>query len=272
MNKSVVIMSVYKNDKLEHVKECLESLYNQTYKDFDIFLQCDGVISQDLFKHLENEFKNRKISYLGVREVNKGLAYSLNELIKIGLEKDYEYFFRMDADDICNLERFERQIDFMENNKNIDICGTYIEEFGDGIKYNKIVKYPLTHEEMFNFFKKRVPMAHPTVCFRKSFFEKAGLYPETNHISNEDTLMWMKGFKNNCVFANLTYIGVKMRVSNAFFNRRNSYKKVLMDFKNRLEVIKTLEYGIDSYFYAMGITIVNLLPPKIKKYAYKLLR
>jgi hypothetical protein len=160
----------------------------------------------------------------------------------------------------------------MENNRDIDVCGTFIEEFGDGIDYKKIVKYPLTHQKMFEFFKARVPIAHVSACFRDTYFKKAGFYPENGHITNEDTLMWLKGFKNGCKFANIDYIGVKVRVSKNFFNRRRNLKKVWYDFKNRIEVVKELNYGYKGYILAIGMLIINILPPGLKKLAYKILR
>jgi len=269
--KCCVIMSVYKNDKYEFVKECLKSLYDQSVK-ADIFIKIDGEIDKKLEEFLITETNKGNIKYLSKRKENKGLATSLNELITFGLDENYEYFFRMDADDICNQYRFEKQLEFMEKNQNIDICGTFIEEFGDGIDYEKIVKYPLTNQEMKNFFKKRVPLAHVSVCFRKTFFEKAGLYPERGHITNEDTLMWLKGFKKGCKFANIDYIGVRVRVSKDFFNRRRSLKKVWYDFENRLVVNRELDYGFEAYLYAIVMLIINLLPPFLKKIAYKVLR
>jgi len=265
--KYCVIMSIYKNDKLENVKEALDSLYNQTLK-ADIFIKIDGNVDKDLESFLKNQYQIGRIKYLDKIKENKGLAVSLNELIKEVLNRNYKYIFRMDADDISNVDRFKKQIEFMERNRDIDICGTFIEEFGEGVEYKKIVKYPLTHQKMFDFFKKRVPLAHVSVCFRRSFFEKAGLYPESGHITNEDTLMWLKGFKNGCKFANIDYIGVKVRVSRDFFNRRRSLKKVWYDFKNRLLVNRELDYGFEAYFYAVGMLFINLLPPSLKKLAY----
>lgn len=266
-----MILSVYKKDKLQYVQDALESLYSQTVK-ADVFIKIDGPIDKKLEDYLLKEYRKGNIAYLSKRKENRGLATSLNELIEVALKRKYEYIFRMDADDICLAERFQKQIKFMETNKDVDICGTYIEEFGDGVEYKKLVKYPLTHETMFEFFKKRVPLAHVSVCFRKSFFEKAGLYPESGHISNEDTLMWLKGFENRCRFANIDYVGVKVRVSRDFFERRAGVRKVLYDFKNRLEVIRKLHYGYDAYFYAFGMMGINLLPTQLKKFTYKYLR
>jgi glycosyltransferase involved in cell wall biosynthesis len=272
MSKVLVVMSVYKNDKLEDFKEALESIYNQTYKDFDIAIQEDGEVSRELDAYLEKQLDEKKIIHLGRREQNKGFDYSLNELIDIGLKKGYTYFVRMDADDISRPERVKKQIDFLETNKNIDIVGTYIEEFGDGIEYNKVVKYPLTHNDMFKFFQKRVPVAHVSVVFRDSFFKKAGFYPTSGHINNGDTLMWLQGFKNGCQFANLDFVGVRVRVNSGFFGRRTGLDKAMSDFKDRLKVIKSLNYPRKAYLYAFATFIVNLLPPILKKLAYQYAR
>jgi hypothetical protein len=178
----------------------------------------------------------------------------------------------MDADDICMPRRIERQLAFMEKNLDADVCGTYIEEFGDGINYSKVVKYPLTHGKMLIFFKKRVPIAHVSSFFRISYFEKAGLYRVNGHFNNGDTLMWMDGFTSGCRFANIDYVGVKVRVSQDFFGRRGGWKKTVADFKNRLTVNKKLNFGPMAYLYAFAVAFVNMMPPVMKKYAYKHLR
>ncbi len=269
--KRCVIMSIYKNDKLSYLQRALESLYTQSLPG-DIFVKIDGNIEPKVERFLIEERRKGRITYLNKGATNLGLAVSLNELIQEGIKRGYEYFLRMDADDIANPLRFEKQITFMETHKDIDICGTFIKEIGDGIDYEKIVQYPLTHEEMFLFFKKRPPLAHVSVCFRRSFFEKAGLYPEDGHILNEDTLMWLQGFAKGCKFANIDYLGVNVRVSRDFFRRRGDLKKIWSDFVNRLEVTRKLGYGWDSYFYALAIMGVNLLPPFLKKFAYTYLR
>jgi glycosyltransferase involved in cell wall biosynthesis len=272
MNQTAVLLSVYKNDKLKDFKLALDSLYRQTITNFDIFVQKDGPVDNSINSYLINELNTNKIKYLGERNENKGFDYSLNELINKALIEKYEYIVRMDADDISTPERLEKQLDFMNHNSDIDVCGTYIEEFGDGIVYNKLVKYPLNHKDMMSFFKKRVPIAHVSAFFRRSYFAKAGLYEVSGHFNNGDTLMWMKGFATGCRFANLDYVGVKVRVSKDFFYRRGGRNKTWSDFKNRITVNKVLQFGFISYFYAVAVAVVNIMPPLIKKYAYKYLR
>jgi glycosyltransferase involved in cell wall biosynthesis len=272
VNQIAVLLTVYINDDLGAFKVALDSLYKQTIESFDIFVQEDGLVDVDIHEHLTQELNVGRIKHLGERVENKGFDYSLNELIDKVLMTEYEYIVRMDADDVSMPERLERQLDFMNENLDIDVCGTYIEEFGDDIEYTKVVTYPLTHNAMLGFFKKRVPIAHVSAFFRRRFFEKAGLYEVDGHFNNGDTLMWMKGFASGCRFANIGFIGVKVRVSQDFFGRRGGWKKTVSDFKNRMTVNKNLHYGFSAYFYAVAVASVNMMPSTLKKYAYKYLR
>jgi len=269
VSKIAIIISVYKNDKLDYVKEALDSLYAQTKK-ADIFIQQDGKISKKLERYLDKELSSRKIEYLGKREENQGLAYSLNELIE-KIESRYEYIARMDADDISVKHRIELQYAFMEKHHECDVVGGYIQEFATDMVYEKVVKYPLRHEEMYCFFAKRVPLAHVSAFFRRDYFKKAGVY-RTTTLSNEDTLLWMDGFNNQCHFSNIDKVLVKVRVSSHFFSRRGGFRKAWSDLKDRLLVIKTLRYNISSYFYAVAIFMVNIAPSKVKVFLYKRLR
>ncbi len=270
MNKIAVIMSVYNNDTLQHVEEALESLYKQKIS-LDVFIQQDGKVEQKVDSYLQGELQKQKIVYVGKRAENRGLAYSLNELLDLILAQDYEYIARMDADDISLPKRFEKQYKFMLENRDVDIVGGYIEEFSSEISYNKVVKYPLSHDEMYKFFAKRVPVAHVTAFFRRSFFEKAGVYPTISK-TNEDTLLWMNGFKAGCRFANIPEVLVRVRVTKDFFTRRGGVEKAWSDFKDRWKVIKTLGYNKSSYVYAIGLFTVSIMPSEIKKFFYKRLR
>jgi len=259
-------MSVYKNDKLEHLQEAIASLHL-----VDIFIHCDGKVPNDIKEYLDTLFEHKQITYLSKSDTNHGLAYALNTLIQQALWQGYKYIARMDSDDISTNDRFKLQYEFLQLHPNIDIVGGYIEEFSNDFEYNKIVQYPLTHDKMFEFFKKRVPLAHVSVMYRDSYFQKAGLYPTTS-LTNEDTLMWMKGFKNGCLFANIPKVLVKVRIGRDFFGRRGGIQKAWSDFRDRFMVIRVLGYNYTSYIYAVLVFLVNISPKWIKKTLYKNLR
>jgi glycosyltransferase involved in cell wall biosynthesis len=237
----------------------------------DIFIQEDGPVPREIDIFLEKALESGKIAFLGKRKENIGLAGSLNELIAKVRERSYEYIARMDADDISMSDRIEKQMTFLREHAEIDIVGGAIEEFSTQIDYTKIVKYPLEHDAMYALFAKRVPLAHVSVMYRKRFFEKAGYYPVTSP-TNEDTLMWMKGFQSHCRFANIPEVVVRVRVSRSFFERRGGIAKAWSDFKDRIKVIRTLRYNFFSYLYAVLLFGVNIAPSKVKQFLYKRLR
>ena len=262
-------MSVYAGDQLAQLEASLESLCSQTHK-ADIFIQQDGRLLPEVGAYLDQEFDAGRIVYLGKREENRGLAFSLNELLRLVLP-NYHYIVRMDADDISVPDRIAQQYDFMQKHPQVDVTGGAIEEFSDDGSYHKVVRYPQTHEAMYRFFAKRVPLAHVTAFFRKSFFERAGLYPVESP-TNEDTLLWMKGFEGGCRFANIPELVVRVRVSSDFFSRRGGWRKAWSDFKDRVKVIQTLGYNFYSYIYAAGLLLVNISPGFIKRIMYQRLR
>jgi glycosyltransferase involved in cell wall biosynthesis len=266
-HKIAVIMSVYKNDKLSFLKLAVESILNQTYKNFDFFIQCDGEINNECRSFLLNISDERV--YLKERNENKGLAISLNELLKkYILFKNYKYIARMDADDISVLSRFEKQIHFLEQNDEIDCLGTWAIEINEeGEKYFK-KKMPSSHKECYRLFEIRDCLIHPSVMFRKKYFEKSGLYPEDTYFG-EDTLMWAQGFKNGAKFGNLPEYLIKFRVDNDFFKRRRGMKHAKSILSLRKKVILMLNFGPKSIIYAYMYAIVKVLPTRILNVIYK---
>jgi len=260
-----VVLPVYNGTNLV---EAIESILNQTFKDFEFIIVNDGSPdnSLDIIK-LYEKIDGRIII---INRENKGLIYSLNE----GIEKARGTFIaRMDHDDIAMSTRFEEQIKFLENNDDIDVVGTYIEEIDEyGNILREVVKFPNTHEDCIEFFKKRVPFVHPSVMLRRSFFDKTGLYSaEIQH--EEDTLLWYRGFINGCKYANIPIVGLKYRRTNDFYERRANLIKSFQLLRYRVfKINRTMKYGLSSDLYAVLYFILMLSPRIIKKIAYKIFR
>lgn len=264
-----VIMSLYKNDGLDLVKLSVESILNQTYKDFDLYIQYDGAIKLEVNEYLssltDERIKIRK------RTENKGLAQSLNNLLAIVMPIGYEYIARMDADDVSMFNRFEKQIKYFTSHIEIDCLGTWaIEIDSKGNEYFR-KQMPVTHDGCRKLFKKRDCMIHPTVMFRRSYFEKAGLYPEDTYFG-EDTMMWAKGFKAGCRFANLPEYLFKFRLDDNFFQRRRGWKHAKSIFILRRRVNKMLGFGLKEDCYAIMYGIVKMMPTKVLNLIYKKMR
>ena len=269
-NWTCVIMSVYKNDGYEGVRRCLDSLFSQTISDnVDIYVMADGVVSDEIDSLLMSYHDQSRLEYLR-REENIGLAKTLNQLLEYVLPMGYEFIARMDADDECLPYRFEEQVAFLKSHQDVDIVGGYINEVSDGDI--RVVQYPLKHNDMKSIMGKRNCIAHPTVMFRRSYFEKAGLYP-TDNLRDEDTLMWLKGFKSGCQFANIPKVLVNMTVEAAFYKRRAGHDKSKGDYISRKKVIRQLGLPKINYLYAWGrYVLFRYASPRLLSLAYRYIR
>ena len=270
--KLAVIMSLYKSDVLKYVKLAIESILSQTYKDFDFFIQYDGPICPLVDDYLSSLIDERiKIQK---RPNNKGLAQSLNDLLSVVMPKGYEYIARMDADDISLPERFEKQLEYLKVHSEIDMVGGAINEIDEnGVNRGKITKYPLSPTECRAFFAKRNPVAHPTVMFRRSFFEKTGWKYPTDFVRNEDTRLWHEGYKHGCAIANLPDVLLHFRMTDAMFTqRRNGKDFAKSQLQLRKMINKDLKYGFMADVYAYAMYLLMISPSWLLKFAYRALR
>ena len=265
-------MSLYENDKLEYVQSAIDSILSQTYSHFDLYIRCDGPINPNVESFLSNLKDERVRIYR--RKENKGLAQSLNDLLGIIMPLQYEYIARMDADDICELDRFEKQIDYLQKHPDIDAVGGAINEIDEcGNNRGKVVQYPCSAEECRAFFAKRNPVAHPTVMFRRSFFDKAGWAYPTDFVRNEDTRLWHEGYKHGCKIANIPDVVLNFRMTDDMFKkRRNGKEFAKSQLKLRLQIKKDLGYGFMASVYAYSMYLLMISPSWLLKKAYRILR
>jgi len=264
MEQVAFIITVYKNDKVDFFKQAVESIINQNYEleKIHIYLGIDGIITDDIEEFIN---QNQDFFYKVLRnDTNFGLAYTLNRLINI-LE-DEEYIFRMDSDDICKLDRINKQLLFLKKNQRIEIIGGAIEEIDEEENVKMIRTYPKSSLEAKKFIPKASIFAHPTVCFRKSFFNKGFRYSE-HYRFNQDLGLWYEALINDIQISNVDDIVLSLRTSNDFYKRR-SYKRAFGEFSIYWRGIKSL-YGYNyRLLYPLLRLITRLLPPSIVKVIY----
>ncbi len=261
--KIAAIISLYKNDDPHYYREALDSIVNQTigHENIHIYQAIDGEISDELEQVVTDYMR---YFYKVVRITpNRGLANALNRLIRE--LSDEEYVFRMDSDDIARVDRFEKQLSFMKDHPEIGILGMSISEFnetGNAIKRN----YPLTHKELVNTIPKASPVAHPTVCFRKTALDTIEGYPTEYHLC-EDIALWFNAIEKGVLFANLPDIGLDFRVQANFFERR-SMSKAMSEFKVYWNGVKAI-FGVSpKLLFPLFRLISRLVPKPIIKLIY----
>lgn len=272
MTKLAVIQSIYKNDKAEYLIKSVDSILSQTFSNYTYFIGVDGPIGSDL-RNVVDSITDSRIVIIE-HEENKGLASILNDLLEKCKEGDFDFIARMDSDDIATQNRFELQINNLEQNADVDALGGAINEIDeDGNERGKVVCYPCSPKDCRSFFAKRNPIAHPTVMFRRSFFEKAGWQYPTDFVRNEDTRLWHEGYKHGCKIANLPDVVLNFRMTNSMFTqRRNGREFAKSQLELRKLIAKDLGYGMMAYIYAYAMYLLMISPSWILKIAYKFLR
>lgn len=239
MNSFSVCTSVYKNDKPEFVRVALDSmLVHQSVKPDEIVLVQDGPVPEDLSLLLSKyEDKYSDVMHIIRLEKNGGLGNAL----RLGVDNArYDIIARMDSDDICLPDRFEKQLAYLEEHPDCDIVGGQITEFINTPE-NVVGKrdVPCSNKEIYNYMKVRCALNHPTVMFKKEAVLKAGNY--IDWFWNEDYYMWIRMMENGCVFANLPVVLVNMRSGLDQYERRGGLKY----FKS--------EAKLQYYMYSKGI-------------------
>ena len=172
-----------------------------------------------------------------------GLGNALN----IGLRQaTHEIVARMDTDDICVPDRFEKQIRFLKDNPNIAVVGGQIVEFYN--EENNIVskrEVPLSDKQIKTFLKKRNPLNHMTVAFRKDSVLAINGYEELHFL--EDYYLWCRLSQAGAEFANLEEELVFVRTSEDMYRRRGGWAyfqsfRRLEKYKKSVGLINIFEY------------------------------
>ncbi|WP_279145509.1 glycosyltransferase [Photobacterium carnosum] len=261
-----VIMSVYKNDNEAFLVEAIDSILNQSLN-CDLLIYKDGVLPKKL-NDVITYYESHSSVYVFSCDANKGLATGLNKLINYAFEKGYKYIARMDSDDISRPTRIEKQVNFLENNNNIDVLGTSCREFGASFALDE-KHLPKTHEELLNFSITRCPFIHPSVMFRSSVFEKKIRYPE-NTVLTEDMALWFLLLNNGFQFANINEILLDYRLNENTINRRKGFKKAMSEINIRTKNMISLKQVNIKNISLIGARIVfHLMPSSLVKLAYK---
>lgn len=219
--KIATLMAVYHGDDPQALATALESVLDQQFTDeveSRLYLAVDGPVSTDINRVI-SEYE--KYIYRVYRlERNGGLAAALNALIKeLG---DEEFVFRMDADDRSHIRRYQMQLDYLRQHPDIDILGTDIVEVDIENGTRRRVSYCRGPDHALMQLCWRVPVAHPTVCFRRHVLDCIGGYPMSG--TNEDIALWIRCVQKGFRFDNIHRPLLAFTVGPNFWRRRSMGK------------------------------------------------
>lgn len=220
-----VLMPVY-NTKEVYLRASIESVLSQTFTDFEFIIVNDG--STNNAEEVILSYKDSRIKY--VKQENHGIVGTLNN----GWSKaSGKYIARMDSDDIAYPERFAKQIEFLEENPEYSLVGSWAKI----IPSKKIIKLPqdikimdLLADCMF---------IHPSIMFRKADFEKFNLQYETGFEYAEDYCLYANAVKH-LKMTNLQEVLLDYRVYPENSSSKNRDVRIRSSFKVQDLILENL--------------------------------
>ena len=221
-NKITVVMPVYK-EKQEHLKIAIESILNQTWKDFDYIIIMDDPANFELEKLIREYAEEDDRIHLYINEKNFGCPFSKDRGIRLA---DTEYVVIMDADDVAYPPRLEKQLNKMEQ-EHLDVIAGYvrvIDEKGNPL-YN-MDNLPKTHEKIADKLKINNCMPHPAWGLRRNVYLKMNGYTDMQGCEDYDFLI--RAVRNGYKLGMVDEIILDYRLSAQSVSRKNLYRQYLM--------------------------------------------
>ena len=225
-----VIMPTY-NTPEDYLHTAITSIMKQSFTDFELIIIDDGSSNED-YRLCEKYATDDERIKVFVNEKNLGVAGTLNRALTLAKGK---YIARMDSDDISHKDRLKITYEFLEENPDVDIVGTWRINFANG--RGKKTSYTENFDLRANLFFSS-PFTHPTIVFRATSVEKYALQYDEN-IKAEDYDLWFRAAKfPNLKFAVIDKYLLKYRIHEKQVTQRDNKIQVSTD----LIVAKVLDY------------------------------
>lgn len=248
-------MPVY--NAMPFLPEAVESILNQTEQRFILYALDDGS-TDDSAKYL-NSLKNEKVCY--VRLDHSGLVRTLNAGIEL---VDTPFIARMDADDICDVQRFSKQLNYMIENPSCVCVGTsawYLSE--NGKKKGWPVFMPKDHRTIVNSLAtRRSALIHPTIFIRTDVLKRVNGYHETAWPAEDYDLFFRISKEGQLANLNELLYSIRLHsvsiTSSGIHRNQKKYEEIRQKNLNRKKThLSSVTERIDTYavyHYRKGIT------------------
>lgn len=261
-----VAMAVYEKDDPAHFGAAIDSIWNQTRKPDEIVLVVDGPIPATLHAEItaRESIPCLRVIYL---PENRGLGIARDTALAAC---KHDLVALMDADDISCPDRFEKQMRRMEEDPSLSLVGGCIREFiGDVENAVSIRAVCEDDADIKEDLKKRCPINHMTVLFRKSDIEQAGGYREFYY--NEDYDLWVRMCLAGMKFANLPDVLVNVRVGEDMYRRRGGMRYYKSEARLQKQLLDSKLIGHGRY--ALNLTkrfiVQVLLPHRLRGFVFR---
>ena len=258
-----ILQSVYRRDNPDFLFQSLQSITKNTLQPASVILVKDGVLTQELEAVIAGWQSKLPLKVVGY-EKNQGLAHALN----YGLQfVETPLVARMDSDDICFPDRFEKQVLQFEMDENLAVLGAGIEEFynKNEVDFRQIRLYPKQTTKKSASLYKGTPLAHPTVMFRTEVLKKFKYSEKTK--CNEDIELWFRLLDAGYEIRTLQVPVLHFRITDGTFNRR-SLSKAFNEFLIYSRALCRFNGITKKHLYLLMRLVSRFIPKSINKKLY----
>lgn len=184
MTKVSVILPVYNTER--HLDATLRSVLAQTFRDFELIIIDDG--SRDASHSIASEFAGQDGRIRLIRRPNRGLVATLNEGLSLARG---QYIARMDADDRALPQRFERQVERLEQDPELVAIGSQVIAIDQDDRVLGLEVLPLAHDEIEDWhLSGSSAICHPAVMLRAAAVRGVGGYRDLSPVEDYD--LWLR--------------------------------------------------------------------------------
>jgi glycosyltransferase involved in cell wall biosynthesis len=263
-------MSVYNG--MPYLREAVDSILVQTYKNFEFIIVDDASIDGTwmYLRSLKDKQSLRSSRVADLKRIkliknkkNIGLALSLNKALR---QARGDYIARMDADDISYPGRLKNQLDYMERNRSVDLCGSWVTLINDqGEIVGKNTRNPIGDKEIKKLLGVRPTIIHPTFFAKREFFVKTGGYRDEFDGAEEYDLLCRA--KRDFVYANIAKELIYWRLRDTRRSIQMMDKMYKLDIKIKKDKLMRdgiSLYGLYGYLKMLVINFLIPLPIKLK--------
>ena len=256
-----VIMGIY--NCASTLQEALDSLYAQTFQDFEIIL-CEDGSSDNTYQVAEENAQIHKNIVLLKNETNKGLNYTLNRCLSVAKG---EYIARMDGDDVCMSNRFAEQVSFLNKHKEFALVSSPMVMFDSDGDWGRT--YVIEFPQKKDFIKYAPFFTHAAVMMRRNVYEAVGGYTvDKKFLRVEDCNLWYKVYALGYKGANLLEPLYKMRD-----DRNATRRRSWMARRNAIYVtydgFKKLHMPWYSYFHLVKMGFIEIAKYMMPNFMYE---
>lgn len=261
-----VLLSIYIKEQPLFFRRSIDSIFYQSLLPDEIVLVKDGPLTKELDQIISDfsfSFAKLKVVCLSC---NQGLGKALNEGLKYC---SFDLVARMDTDDIAKPDRFEKQMAIFKKYPEIDVVGSWVDEFEDNCEnVISIHKLPELHQDILHFARRRNPINHPAVMFRKNAVLAVGGYQHFPFL--EDYYLWIRMLINGAKFYNIQESLLYFRFSKAMLKRRGGWKYALNEFRFQCKMWNMNFISFGQLMINVPIHfVIRILPNSLRVLFYK---